>query len=237
MQDMVHLPIMDKSPYLLILGWVSLTTCSHGKFTNRKEIIFKEKGMAHFDMIKAAIDAKVNTNGRQAISGHILNNILHGMLDAIDVALADEVQKILGDVPVEFDTLKEIADYIATDKKQYAEVSEVLNTIKTSLTTKVDKTTFNSTIAGLTQSIATKLDKSVHESYATKTDKAISQKVDKTTYGVTIDNINGQFLALSLTIQTLSNEIAELNKRVAALEGNKTSNLVGSAKVGYALVG
>lgn len=213
--------------------------------------------MAHFDTIKAAIDAKVNTNGRQAISGHILNNILHRMLDAIDVALADEVQKILGDVPVEFDTLKEIADYIVTDKKQYAEVLEALNAINTGLTTKVDKTAFNLTIAELTQSIATKLDKttydrfvettnrnlglkldkSVHESYVNKTDKAISQKVDKTTYDATIADINGLFSALSLTIQTLSNEIAELNKRVAALEGNKTSNLVGSAKVGYALVG
>lgn len=193
--------------------------------------------MAHFDTIKAAIDAKINTNGRQAISGHILNNILHRMLDAVDVALADEVKKILGDVPVEYDTLKEIADYIATDKRQYAELLEALDAINTSLTTKVDKTAFNSTIAELTQSIATKLDKSVHESYVTKTDKAISQKVDKTTYDATIANINGLFSALSLTIQTLSNEIAELNKRVAALEGNKTTNLVGSAKVGYALVG
>lgn len=153
--------------------------------------------MAHFDTIKAAIDAKINTNGRQAISGHILNNILHRMLDAVDVALADEVKKILGDVPVEYDTLKEIADYIVTDKKQYAGVLEALNAINTSLTTKVDKTTYDATIA----------------------------------------NINGLFSELSLTIQTLSNEIAELNKRVAALEGNKTSNLVGSAKVGYALVG
>lgn len=193
--------------------------------------------MGHFESIKAAIDAKVNTNGRQAITGHILNNILHGMLDSIDVALADEVKKILGDVSLDYDTLKEIADYIATDKKQYAEVLEALNAINISLTTKVDKTAFNSTIAELTQSIATKLDKSVHESYATKTDKAISQKVDKTTYDATIANINSLFSALSLTIQTLSNEIVELNNRVAALEGNKISNLVGSAKVGYALVG
>lgn len=153
--------------------------------------------MGHFESIKAAIDAKVNTNGRQAITGHILNNILHGMLDSIDVALADEVKKILGDVSLDYDTLKEIADYIATDKKQYAEVLEALNAINISLTTKVDKTAYDATIA----------------------------------------NINSLFSALSLTIQTLSNEIAELNKRVAALEGNKTSNLVGSAKVGYALVG
>lgn len=158
--------------------------------------------MAHFEEIKSSIDAKVNTNGRQAISGHILNNILHRMLDAVDVALADEVKKIMGDVSVEFDTLKEIADYIATDKEQYAVVLEALNAINTSLTTKVDKTAFNLTIAELIQSIATKLDKttydrfvettnrslaqkldkSVHEAYVSKTDKAISQKVDKTTY-------------------------------------------------------
>lgn len=173
--------------------------------------------MGHFESIKAAIDAKVNTNGRQAISGHILNNILHGMLDAIDVALADEVQKILGDVPVEFDTLEEIADYIVTDKKQYAEVLEALNAINTSLTKKVDKTAFNLTIAELTQSIATKL--------------------DKTTYDAAMVSVTANLSALAKSIKDLTLLVGEIDDKVNALINQEPSDLVGYAVVGKAIIG
>lgn len=40
--------------------------------------------MAEFDIIKAAIDANINTNGKQAISGAILNDILKQIIDAIN---------------------------------------------------------------------------------------------------------------------------------------------------------
>lgn len=45
--------------------------------------------MANFDTIKTAIDANINTNGKQEITGGKLNSVLSQMLDAIDVLLTD----------------------------------------------------------------------------------------------------------------------------------------------------
>lgn len=214
--------------------------------------------MANFNNIKTAIDTYINTNGSQEITGDVLNSVLNGMIESVDVALANAVKTILDGVSSDFDTLKEIADYIATDKKQYADLLSALSVINETLTTKVDKTSFTAAITELAQSIATKLDKatydkfvsdiertlalkldkSVHEAYVSKTDKAISQKVDKTTYDAAISNINGLIASLGVTIQSLSKQVQELNARVAALEGDdKTSNLIGTAKVGFALLG
>lgn len=214
--------------------------------------------MANFNNIKTAIDTYIKTNGSQEITGDVLNSVLNGMIESVDVALADAVKTILDGVSSDFDTFKEIADYIATDKKQYADLLSALSVINETLTTKVDKTSFTAAITELAQSIATKLDKatydkfvagiertlalkldkSVHEAYVSKTNKAISQKVDKTTYDAAISNISGLITSLGVTIQSLSKQVQELNARVAVLEGDdKTSNIIGTAKVGDALLG
>lgn len=174
--------------------------------------------MANFNNIKTAIDTYIKTNGSQEITGDVLNSVLNGMIESVDVALTDAVKTILDGVSSDFDTLKEIADYIATDKKQYADLLSALSVINETLTTKVDKTSFTAAITELAQSIATKL--------------------DKTTYDAAISNINGLITSLGVTIQSLSKQVQELNARVAALEGDdKTSNIIGTAKVGCALLG
>jgi hypothetical protein len=45
--------------------------------------------MGNFDTIKTAIDANINTNGKQEITGGKLNSVLSQMLDAVDVLLTD----------------------------------------------------------------------------------------------------------------------------------------------------
>lgn len=45
--------------------------------------------MANFDTIKTAIDANVNTNGKQEITGGKMNSILHQMVDATDEQLTE----------------------------------------------------------------------------------------------------------------------------------------------------
>lgn len=51
--------------------------------------ILKKKVMANFDTIKTAIDANINTNGNQAITGGKMNSILHQMIGATDEQLTE----------------------------------------------------------------------------------------------------------------------------------------------------
>ena len=45
--------------------------------------------MANFDTIKTAIDANINTNGNQAITGAVMNSILKQMVDSTDAELTE----------------------------------------------------------------------------------------------------------------------------------------------------
>lgn len=52
--------------------------------------------MANFDTIKTAIDANINTNGTQDITGAKMNSILHQMVDATDEQLTELESKVDG---------------------------------------------------------------------------------------------------------------------------------------------
>lgn len=57
--------------------------------------------MANFDTIKTAIDANVNTNGTQAITGAVMNSVLKQMVDSTDAELTkleSETSKLRSDV-------------------------------------------------------------------------------------------------------------------------------------------
>lgn len=47
--------------------------------------------MANFEAIKAAIDAVIKTNGRQEITGEVMNGVLNGMVDAVNEKKQDEL--------------------------------------------------------------------------------------------------------------------------------------------------
>ena len=51
--------------------------------------------MGRFDNIKTAIDANINTNGKQAITGFMTNSILKQMLDSSDAAF-EELELLVG---------------------------------------------------------------------------------------------------------------------------------------------
>lgn len=174
--------------------------------------------MGHFESIKAAIDAKVNTNGRQAITGHILNNILHGMLDSIDVALADEVKKILGDVSLDYDTLKEIADYIAIDKGRYEAVVAALNRLS-----QTDKS-LSETITTLTKDI------SQLKVADTKHEENVARLIDKVNFYVE----KLEYLAGYIKPQSSYVGYGRLGYSII---GGSRENAIGFAKIGYAMIG
>lgn len=45
--------------------------------------------MANFETLKTAIDANINTNGKQAITGSVVNNVMHQMVDATSEQLTE----------------------------------------------------------------------------------------------------------------------------------------------------
>lgn len=54
--------------------------------------------MANFDAIKTAIDANINTNGNQAITGAVMNSILKQIVDSTDAELTELEPKIMGEI-------------------------------------------------------------------------------------------------------------------------------------------
>lgn len=58
--------------------------------------------MANFDTIKTAIDANINTNGNQAITGAVMNSVLKQMVDSTDA----ELTELSGEID-EFDKFKD----------------------------------------------------------------------------------------------------------------------------------
>ena len=69
--------------------------------------------MANFDTIKAAIDANINTNGKQEITGGKMNSILHQMVDATGEQLAElesNVESNIGDYEFEGSVAASTAD-------------------------------------------------------------------------------------------------------------------------------
>lgn len=70
--------------------------------------------MANFESVKTAIDANVNTNGTQKITGGKMNSVLHQMVDATETQLAEleqEQKKSLQSA--HFDPAK-TSDYVTT---------------------------------------------------------------------------------------------------------------------------
>lgn len=63
--------------------------------------------MANFDTIKTAIDANINTNGNQAITGAVMNSILKQMVDSTDTELTESeraLSETIGENKTETDT-------------------------------------------------------------------------------------------------------------------------------------
>ena len=54
--------------------------------------------MANFDAIKTAIDANINTNGKQAITGAVMNSVLKQIVDSTDAELTELEPRIMGKI-------------------------------------------------------------------------------------------------------------------------------------------
>ena len=62
--------------------------------------------------------------------------------DTVDEKIATEIAKVVADAPEDFDTLKEVADYIASDKTKAAEIETAISNLQ------AEDTVINETLAG-----------------------------------------------------------------------------------------
>lgn len=171
------------------------------------------------------VDSELNEASENAVANKAVVAGLAKKANIEDVSA--DLQTLIADISKLLD--------LKVDKTSFtAAIAELAQ----SIATKLDKATYDKFVADIERTLALKLDKSVHEAYVSKNDVAISLKVDKTTFDAAISKVNGFLASLGVTIQSLSKQVQELNARVAALEGDdKTSNIIGTAKVGYALLG
>lgn len=88
------------------------------------------------------MDAIKLLNGDSTVEGSVKNTV------------TTEVAKVVADAPEDFDTLKEIADYIAADKTNAANIESTLSSHTSTLTT------LNGQFNQLTQKLTTKADAS-----------------------------------------------------------------------------
>lgn len=96
--------------------------------------------MANFGEIKKLINALINTNGRQAITGKVMNATLVKMMDSVETAISEDVQSLnenLGS-KVDKETGKGLSsnDYTDEDREKLASLenyddSEVKETLST----------------------------------------------------------------------------------------------------------
>lgn len=68
-----------------MLGWVSLTISSPGSLRKFINLYLTKKGkkMSNYNSLKTTIDANIKQNGRQEITGQILNSVLNQMVTTL----------------------------------------------------------------------------------------------------------------------------------------------------------
>ena len=68
-----------------MLGWVSLTISSPGSLRKFINLYLTQKGkkMSNYNSLKTTIDANIKQNGRQEITGQILNSVLNQMVTTL----------------------------------------------------------------------------------------------------------------------------------------------------------
>lgn len=91
--------------------------------------------MANFETIKTTIDANINTNGNQAITGAVMNSVLKQMVDSTDTELAKlsgETDKKFIGVDTEIENLKRGEAYVMEESlvfRNYADAQIIGNTL------------------------------------------------------------------------------------------------------------
>lgn len=84
--------------------------------------------------LKAVIDGKAEATDLTALETKVTTLVGEDASKSVRAISAEEVAKIVDDAPEDFDTLKEIAEYIASDKTGAAQINNAISALQTKLT-------------------------------------------------------------------------------------------------------
>jgi hypothetical protein len=178
--------------------------------------------MANFETIKTTIDANINTNGNQAITGAVMNSVLKQMVDSTDTELAK-----LSDVIVGGETKYTEQVSAGTRMTKYIQASGKV-AIKVELTEGTTDTLWNLYFAATSSSLG----------QVVKTNNALGEvivcDIPKDNYGLFVLTQNqtatgaevGDKYTITITkdgsivkkIETIENEVSEISSEMSGIK-------------------
>jgi hypothetical protein len=188
--------------------------------------------MAEFKEIKDVINANIKTNGKQAITGKVLNSTLIGMMDSVDAAISEEVrvldESIEGKVSKEKGKGLSSNDFTDAEKEKLAALENYDDTqVKETLSTLAKADT------ELAEAIGKKVDKVDGKQLTTEDfTTALKDKLqglnnyDDSEVKAAIEKLRGDFD--TLVAGDTSAAIKSFNDIVAFLEGIEDSESLDS---------
>lgn len=130
--------------------------------------------------LKAVINAKAEATDLTALGEKVTTLVGEDANKSVRTISAEEVAKIVDSAPEDYDTLKEIAEYIASDKTEAAQINNAISALQTKLTlgTTGDGGTEYATVKDYVEAVIAGLNMS---QYATTEamNSALENKVDK----------------------------------------------------------
>lgn len=155
--------------------------------------------------INTALDSKLEASDLSDLEGKVTTLIGVDADKSVRTIASEEVAKVVDNAPSTFDTLKEIADWIASHPDSVAEINSRLNSVEGSVST------LSSTVEGL-ESKDAQLEASIGE--ATGRVGTLEATIGNSERGLVkdiADNAN--------TISTVEGKVNSLTERVVANEG------------------
>lgn len=129
--------------------------------------------------LKAIIDGKAESTDLTTLEEKVTTLVGEDASKSVRAISAEEVAKIVDDAPEDFDTLKEIAEYIASDKTGAAQINNAISALQTKLTlgTKEGDTEY-STVKEYVEAVIAGLNMSQYATTEAMTTE-LEKKVDK----------------------------------------------------------
>ena len=196
--------------------------------------------------INSALDSKLEASDLSDLEGKVATLVGADADKSVRKIASEEVAKVVDNAPSTFDTLKEIADWIASHPDSVAELNSRLNSVKESVST------LSSTVAGLGTSVEglVSKDAELETSIGEATGKIgtleatignaesglVKDVADNasaiSTVGGKVDSLTGRVSANEGAIETLNGSVATLEKDVTSLKNFKDTVLSKSTVLG-----
>lgn len=196
--------------------------------------------------INTALDSKLEASDLSALEGKVATLIGVDADKSVRTIASEEVAKVVDNAPATFDTLKEIADWIASHPNSVAEINSRLTSVEENVST------LSSTVAGLGTSVEgleskdTELETSIGEAtgrigtleatIGNAESGLVKDVADNasaiSTVGGKVDSLTGRVSANEGAIETLNGSVTTLESDVTSLKDFKDTVLSKSTVLG-----